>query len=103
MASCERKTVFREVTTRVAEPVYVLNLTQQEAETISILFGRIGGSPEGRRGDINRIADVLRAAGVPSQHFSTSSAHFGGPHDQSLYLNTAVSPIDPIGAGNGVS
>lgn len=43
----------------------VLDLSEDEAETLQIIAAMIGGSPGGRRGIANRIWEALVSVGVP--------------------------------------
>ncbi len=53
------------VTKQEQEAVYVLELTQDEADTLRLVCGRIGGSHrETRRGDMASISAALDAAGL---------------------------------------
>lgn len=54
---------------RIIEPAtpeaVVLTMSRREAETLAIIFRHIGGPPNTtRRGDVNRMADAIRLAGV---------------------------------------
>ena len=42
----------------------VLELDQQEAETLGIVLNRVGGPPSGKRGTISNILVALRESGV---------------------------------------
>lgn len=55
------------------EEIIRLELPIEVAETLLILFGNVGGAPDGRRGDIAQIAGALREAGVL---VNTSNNHF---------------------------
>lgn len=46
---------------------YVLTLSQQEAETLMIITGWVGGPYSGRRRDMESIQQALRSAGMDEQ------------------------------------
>lgn len=48
----------------IGVPRYVLTLTKEEARTLLFISNQIGGSPEGRRGDMDSISESLSNAGI---------------------------------------
>ena len=49
----------------VTEDTYLLRLTREEAITLRLIGHRVGGSPAGRRGDMDAISRALSEAGIP--------------------------------------
>ena len=68
-----------EVVVKTAQQVYKLTLTQDEAETLSVVLAKVGGDPDRTgRGNTEAIFDALEAAGVRyelSKHYGRSSGY----------------------------
>lgn len=48
----------------IFEKIYVLTLTEREAESLRMVLCAVGGSPNGRRGDIDQIKIPLNELGL---------------------------------------
>ena len=55
----------------------MLKLTRDEAEALCLVGGKIGGRPEGIRGQIDRVCQALRDAGIckPEKLYPTQPNH----------------------------
>lgn len=68
MANATRTTRKVEKVVEVEEPDgVVLELTQEEADTLFAVLGRVGGAPSTRRGLSDHIFDALYEAGFRSK------------------------------------
>lgn len=58
--------------------VYCLQLTEEEAKVLTIVFGAVGGSPSGKRGKIDAIHNALKEYGFDDYNIDckTGSIHF---------------------------
>lgn len=70
-----------------------VNLTLQEAQTLSALFAKIGGEPsKSPRGWINNIASALRSAGVKDYSQTPEYKVLSGSMQFSNYTDSANFP-----------
>ena len=86
------------ITTKAVEKVVVdheeivrLELSRDEAETLRIIFGRIGGSPQGRRGHVTAMTEALEDAGVESLGQEDIIGNsMSGTHRGAIYFDAEV-------------
>jgi hypothetical protein len=91
MSDVKAEKTVREVTKVVEEEAYVLTLPPEHAETLALLFQQVGGSQNGRRGDIEDIARALREAGM---HVKGSDDHFEKQiRGQAIYFRDERLPV----------
>ena len=69
-ATANTRTVTKTIKEEVTDGV-VLTLTDQEAEALARVLGRIGGVPSGTRGQTQSVYDALYEAGVTYDVFAS--------------------------------